>query len=277
MGKGLAKRTIMGLVLLALMTVAALNAYAFLAIFGWLIWLMTEEFFKMTVPGRRLAKEKFCIYTAELSFYVLVFCHLQFALPLKWSAIAIVPLILSYVFMLLDCRSDFDFNANLFFPIVYVMLPIVIALVFTFARGQFDGLMLLAIGLVTCLDDVGAYMVGMAFGQRPGSRKISPNLSPKKSLAGLLGGVAATFVAAFAAWLVFGPEELALVHWMVIALIVSVFGILGDLFESLIKRHASVKDAGRIMPGHGGALDRFDSMLFVFPLVILYLKLIAYF
>ena len=68
--------------------------------------------------------------------------------------------------------------------------------------------------------------------------------------------------------------ELALKHWIIISIIVSVFGTIGDLVESMFKRQAGVKDSGKIMPGHGGILDRFDSLLFVSPFVYAYLILI---
>jgi phosphatidate cytidylyltransferase len=71
-----------------------------------------------------------------------------------------------------------------------------------------------------------------------------------------------------------GIPELSLKHWIVISIIVSVFGTMGDLVESMLKRQAGVKDSGRIMPGHGGILDRFDSLLFVSPFIYAYLTLI---
>lgn len=277
MRKGLVRRSIAGLLFALLCLSSALNAYVYAAVFTWFIFLMTEELFKMMAPGKRYIKEKICIYVAEISFFLLLFFHFQCCLPLKWAALPIVPLTLTYVFMLRDCSSDMDFNAALFFPLVYVMVPMTSSLVLVYAGGEFYGWMLFAVWMMVCLNDVGAYVFGMSFGQKPGSRKLSPALSPKKSWMGVYGGVAFTFISAVACCLVFGPEALALVHWLVIALIISVFGILGDLFESLIKRHVSVKDAGSIMPGHGGALDRLDSMILVLPLVILYLKLIAYF
>ena len=64
-------------------------------------------------------------------------------------------------------------------------------------------------------------------------------------------------------------------HWFALALLVSVFGVLGDLYESLLKRHAGVKDASQLIPGHGGLLDRFDDVLFVLPLAALYLSLFS--
>ena len=114
----------------------------------------------------------------------------------------------------------------------------------------------------------------MSFGQRPSSRKLFPALSPKKSWVGILGGTVATFLAAWGVSAFFGASVLSTAHWMAIAAIVSVFGVFGDLFESLIKRHAQVKDAGDLIPGHGGLLDRFDGLLFVLPAVLLYLTLV---
>ena len=72
-------------------------------------------------------------------------------------------------------------------------------------------------------------------------------------------------------WAIWGGEVLALGHWMVLSLVASVFGVFGDLYESLIKRHAGVKDSGSLIPGHGGLMDRFDDALFVFPVAAVYL------
>jgi phosphatidate cytidylyltransferase len=124
------------------------------------------------------------------------------------------------------------------------------------------------------LNDIGAYAVGMSLGQRPDSRKLFPALSPKKSWIGVVGGTLFTLLGAWGVSATFGAQVLPLVHWLALALIVSVFGVFGDLFESLIKRHAQVKDAGHFIPGHGGLLDRFDDVLFVLPLAALYLLLV---
>ena len=121
------------------------------------------------------------------------------------------------------------------------------------------------------INDIGAYCVGMLFGQRTNSRKLFPALSPKKSWVGVYGGTAFTFLAAWAVWALWGAPVLTLPHWMALALIVSVVGVPGDLFESLIKRHAGVKDASQMIPGHGGMLDRFDDLLFILPVAATYL------
>ena len=112
------------------------------------------------------------------------------------------------------------------------------------------------------IGDTGAYFTGMAFGKRP----LSPKVSPKKSMEGLAGGALVTLAAALLIaryWI----WELYVWQALAIGLGVVVFGTLGDLFESLLKRDAGVKDSGNLLPGHGGVLDRFDSMMFALPFV----------
>lgn len=262
--------------MIVLMFLFCMNTYVYSAISVWVIWILTEEFFKMLVPGKRLLREKFCVYAVEISFFLLAYAHFQFGISFKWAGLVMLPLILAYIFMLFDCCNDFEFNTALFFPVVYFMIPVSSLLLFVFSSGAFKPSMLLfCIFLMICSSDVGAYILGMALGQRPGSRKLSPALSPKKSWWGILGGFLLTFCAAFLFWGLLGNDEMPLIHWLAIAVIAAGVGIFGDLFESLIKRHAQVKDAGKVIPGHGGALDRFDSWLFVLPLIILYLKLVS--
>jgi len=127
---------------------------------------------------------------------------------------------------------------------------------------------LLFLYLVIWASDTGAYYVGSAFGKR----RLYEKISPKKSVEGLAGGTAASMVVALLCsfWLVqgIGAAE-AVVLGMVLALV----GTLGDLAESLIKRSAGVKDSGTLIPGHGGVLDRMDSMLFAAPVLFYYLRM----
>lgn len=116
----------------------------------------------------------------------------------------------------------------------------------------------------TC--DTAAYGVGLAFGRH----KLMPDVSPGKSVEGALAGFAAAIGAAWVARAWFAPFLTAFDAWALGAL-AGVFGQLGDLVESLLKRDAETKDASRLIPGHGGVLDRFDSILFVAPVVYYYL------
>jgi phosphatidate cytidylyltransferase len=116
--------------------------------------------------------------------------------------------------------------------------------------------------LVVWLGDAGAYYVGRKFGKT----RLSPRVSPKKSVEGGLGGVVTSLIAATVIHFTFFPE-FPLVHALIAAAILSVTGVIGDLAESLWKRSADVKDSGTLIPGHGGFLDRFDSVLFTAPLL----------
>lgn len=119
--------------------------------------------------------------------------------------------------------------------------------------------------LVVWAGDAGAYYVGRKFGKR----KLSPRVSPKKTVEGSLGGVMTSMLMGAAIHFTFFPE-FPLVHAVIAAAILSAAGIVGDLAESLWKRSAAVKDSGTILPGHGGFLDRFDSVLFTAPLMYAY-------
>jgi phosphatidate cytidylyltransferase len=112
-------------------------------------------------------------------------------------------------------------------------------------------------------------------GKNLGRKKLFERISPKKTMEGFLGGVLFAIIAGF----IISQYYVTLVPlwcWIIIAILVSVFGTLGDLIESKFKRVAGVKDSGAIMPGHGGIFDRLDSIIFVAPLVYLFLKIIEY-
>jgi len=114
--------------------------------------------------------------------------------------------------------------------------------------------------------DTAAYGVGLAFGRH----KLMPDVSPQKSVEGAAAGFAAAIGAAFLARAWFAPFLDAIDAWLLGSL-VGVFGQLGDLVESLLKRDAETKDASNLIPGHGGVLDRFDSVFFAAPVVYYYL------
>jgi phosphatidate cytidylyltransferase len=119
--------------------------------------------------------------------------------------------------------------------------------------------------LVVWLGDAGAYYVGKRFGKT----KLSPRVSPKKTVEGLAGGVALSVITAVIIHYTFLPE-MPLLHAILCGAILSVTGVIGDLAESMWKRSAAVKDSGSLLPGHGGFLDRFDSILFTAPILYTY-------
>jgi phosphatidate cytidylyltransferase len=116
---------------------------------------------------------------------------------------------------------------------------------------------------------------GVLFGKN-GKHKLFPSISPKKSWEGFVGGVVVALLTGYVLWWVnFIPYNL--IHVLAASLLIAVFGTFGDLVESMLKRSADVKDSGKIMPGHGGLLDRFDAALLAFPAVFIYLLLLNLF
>ena len=119
------------------------------------------------------------------------------------------------------------------------------------------------------INDTMAYIVGSFIGKTPLSK-----ISPKKTWEGTAGGaILCVVVIGLPGYFIPIAKEIALQHWLIIAAICAIFGTAGDLLESKLKRMANVKDSGAIMPGHGGFLDRFDSLLVAVPFVWLYVKL----
>jgi len=175
-------------------------------------------------------------------------------------------------------EKPFDSLAHTLFSVLYTAVPLSMFPFAAFGRTgaepllQMEGVLyspgiLTGFFLLLWTNDTGAYLVGSALGRHPLFKRISP----KKSWEGFAGGIVLTLIVAqlLPGWL--GVTGTA--GWMVIALIVSVAGTLGDLLESMLKRSLGLKDSGTVMPGHGGFLDRFDSVVVAFPLVYLYLML----
>jgi phosphatidate cytidylyltransferase len=157
-----------------------------------------------------------------------------------------------------------------FFSLGYVALPVsLLNCIMSITAPR----LLLGMFIFIWLYDTGAYCVGMLLGRH----RLFERISPKKSWEGVIGGVAACIAGAYAThyWFdeFFQVPELA--TWVGLSVVVAVFATFGDLVESLIKRSVGVKDSGSILPGHGGILDRIDSLLLVAPAVLIYLLLIV--
>ena len=158
---------------------------------------------------------------------------------------------------------------------IYIVLPL--SLINLLAFGDFACFsgeapfyaIPLAVYIFIWASDTGAYLSGSLLGRH----KLFPRISPKKSWEGSIGGALLTVGAAVTVAHFYGFMNVW--QWIGMALVVVVFGTYGDLTESMIKRHLGIKDSGNILPGHGGLLDRLDSMLFAIPAVIMYLYMLS--
>lgn len=155
---------------------------------------------------------------------------------------------------------------------LYIAMPVALMSVIYYWIGTPQ--LLLAMFIMIWCNDTGAYIIGSKFGQH-GRYRLFPRISPKKSWEGFFGGVAFSVASAIIMTKLF-PETYTLttVSMIGLAIVVSVFATWGDLAESLIKRTLGVKDSGNFMPGHGGILDRIDSLLLVVPAMLCYLMIL---
>jgi phosphatidate cytidylyltransferase len=154
---------------------------------------------------------------------------------------------------------------------------IMIALPFALMNGILmeNKFLLLALFVILWLNDSGAYIVGSLMAKRKsGNHKMFPRVSPAKSWEGLIGGFIFDIIAGYVFYRIGWTADLTLTAYpllnsILFALVIGLFGTLGDLIESLFKRTLGVKDSGKFLPGHGGVLDRFDSLLLAVPVVYL--------
>lgn len=155
--------------------------------------------------------------------------------------------------------------------IIYIAVPITLLHEMSFFngenfKGEYDHQIIIGFFLILWANDTGAYLIGRKFGKN----KFFERISPKKTWEGTIGGVALGLIAGYVSSLIF--HILSPGSWMLIALLVVIFGSLGDLVESLFKRSLNIKDSGKLLPGHGGILDRFDGIFIAAPMVYTFLK-----
>lgn len=169
--------------------------------------------------------------------------------------------------------------AHTLFPVIYIALPYAMTSMLAFnVQGPDSGyspVVTLTLFVFLWCNDVGAYCTGCTIGKH----KLFERISPKKTWEGSIGGAVFTMLAAFLLhhflpdWYSFMPVWV----WIGMALVVVLFGTWGDLIESLMKREMGIKDSGKILPGHGGMLDRFDSALLAIPATAVYLSLVGFY
>ncbi|MGE0009426.1 MAG: phosphatidate cytidylyltransferase [Candidatus Babeliales bacterium] len=138
--------------------------------------------------------------------------------------------------------------------IFYIILPFE-ALIYLNRTNQ-PALIMMCILVASC--DIGSYIFGSLFGKH----LLAPDISPKKTWEGLWGGIFTTIITFYGISLFMGSQE-SLTYSIFAGIPIALLAIAGDLFESFLKRNADIKDAGSLLPGHGGLLDRFDSLIFV--------------
>lgn len=183
-------------------------------------------------------------------------------LPVTLSAVAILELFKKH-------EAPFTNIAYTYFGLLFTIVPFSFFHALGYLDGVFNPHLPLAFLLMLWGNDTGAYLVGSKFGRT----KLFERHSPKKTWEGFIGGLLITVGIAFICNNFFG--EVALGNLVGMAILISIFGTIGDLIESMLKRSLNVKDSGGILPGHGGLLDRFDGLLMAAPIVYAYLYFVT--
>ncbi len=199
----------------------------------------------------------------------LIALHATSLIPTKYLILLILPIFFPFLESLFTTKNSFNEIVPAYFGSIFlVAIPSSLTLYFFNSEiiGETAGsyLLLSVIGMIW-VNDIFAYLVGSMFGKH----RLYERISPKKSWEGSIGGLLFTVFGAFLYANISGL--LTINQSIIMATIVVVFGSLGDLIESMLKRQAGVKDSGNIIPGHGGILDRFDATFFAIPFVFVYL------
>lgn len=265
------KRTLSAIGFAAVMLAALLtNKFVFGFVMLLSLVVMMKEFLQMTCGSEYRCSQALSIFAGAVLF-LLVFLYNGFNLPGRFIILAMVPVFVLMINSLyLKDKKDFHKFANLYTSILYIAVPWSL---FNFAAfsadSQFSGILLLSFFGIVWASDVGAYVFGITLGQKYG-KKLFPSISPKKSWIGFWGGILTAVVVAV---ILHRCDILnfSMLHSMILAVLINVASVYGDLIESQWKRYYNVKDSSNLIPGHGGLLDRFDSALVAIPVGVIYL------
>ncbi|MFN0201608.1 MAG: phosphatidate cytidylyltransferase [Bacteroidia bacterium] len=259
----LAQRLLTGL-LLATLAVSVLiwSEYGML-IFGCFVsTLAVWEFTALTHITRPQYR-----YTA-LIVSILIWILEAFNLPFQNLLFLAVPVL--GLFLLADKQTEDPIGtvAKTVFAIAYCLLPLLLFhKISIIHNNEYSWHIPLGIQFLSSLMDTGAYFTGRMFGKTP----LAPRISPKKTWEGVIGAGILTAIAGYCLH-IYAPIPVG--NWLIITAIIIVLNQPGDLIESVFKRSVQIKDSSSIFPGHGGMLDRFDSMLTIIPVVYVYLTLV---
>lgn len=281
-------RTITALFFVAIMLGGILkNEYTFFLLFLLINFFALKEYFKLV----RLIDPEYTEVSPWHKYGVLVagcamimaftgehFAYQELSVgEVGWVVAFIFILVLPLGEILMSKNFTLKFIGYSLLGLLYVTVPLGLLVdlrlrhvpeFYTGAGNPYGYLIPLLLIIFIWINDTMAYIVGSLIGRTP----FFPSISPKKTIEGSVGGMVLAIAAAGVYGYFWGDKWLHWPHWIALATIAAIFGSAGDLLESRLKRMAVVKDSGKIMPGHGGFLDRFDSLLVAAPFAWIYVQ-----
>ncbi|MBJ59903.1 MAG: phosphatidate cytidylyltransferase [Flavobacteriales bacterium] len=260
-------RTITGLLYgLTLIASLVINYYTFYIFFFIVLVLGLKEFYEL-IEKKDIIPQKFLGFVISIGLYVSSYL---INVNKKMSFLTLI-LFLGFIFLLFaveifkNKKNSLPNIGSTIFGVIYIALPLSLLTFLAFdSDNQYNYNLTLGMFILVWLSDVGGYIVGVNFGKH----KFFERISPKKTWEGV-GGSLILCIAGSCFLYQFLPI-MNIYMWVVFGVLVFLGSVIGDLIESKLKRSANIKDSGNILPGHGGILDRFDSVLFVIPIVYIF-------
>lgn len=270
------KRAITGTVFVAVLVISAItNKFILASLLLLFVLVGTHEYFNIVNRKKDTSVNRISGFILSVGTYLLIVGISFFNWPIEYL-IALIPLtMVIFVLELFRLKENgFSNILHTLMPCIYIALPFGLFIVsneMIQSPGEIYTAQLTLVFFFTLwANDTGAYLAGRSFGKR----KLFPKISPNKTWEGTIGGALLAVLVAFNCGTYF--TSLSRMEWVMIALIIVVFGSLGDLVESMLKRSYGIKDSGNILPGHGGILDRFDGLLIAAPVVFSFLVFIRF-
>lgn len=272
--KNLIIRALTGIIFVAVLVGAiCYDSISFLVVFSFITGLTLWEFYGLVKDYENTAPKRLFSSLGGVYLFAATFAYAN----QLTGGIIFLPYLLFLIYTLIAelyykapnpfNNWAFTFFAQLYCAGTFSMLNYIAVTSDTPGTAVYSPLFIMAIFIFIWLNDTGAYLVGSLIGKR----KLFERISPKKSWEGFFGGLAVALGASQAlAW--YAPE-VSWYNWLGLSATVVMFGTWGDLVESLLKRTLGVKDSGHVLPGHGGMLDRFDSLMLATPAAYIYIEL----
>ena len=289
------KRAISGAIYILLLLASILfSTESFYLLFGVFLLISVYEFCNLTqinkvfpllfatlsyitlalISSYKKETELFLNKNFNLNFHINVDIN---SLNIVLLAITLVVSVKCVLFLFYDAIQKISTSSKYRYLLGYIILPFIFITKISFGVKDYNPKIIIGLFILIWTNDTFAYIVGKSIGKH----KLFERISPKKTIEGFIGGI---IFAIFTGYLISkfyiqaSPKfsQKSILIWCTIALIVGIMGTIGDLIESKFKRIAGVKDSGKIMPGHGGILDRLDSVIFVAPFVFLFYQILEY-
>lgn len=264
-------RTVSGIILVLIVVGSVLwNQYALLALVLVVFSLGFDEFSRMTVKKDRSLFPSFLVVGQTTLVLFFLFLSGRITAPVVLGASAVLLTVI-FTHILLSKNATIAEAGRLLSALVWLTGSLVffIALGWQKSPGSYHAAYPLILLIMIWVFDAGAYVFGSLFGKT----KFAPAISPGKTIEGLVSGILLNALAGYIVFRITG--ELSALSWILLSIVISIGATAGDLLESKLKREAGIKDSGRLIPGHGGILDRFDSLLFAAPLFYATIQIIV--